>query len=240
MVQPFLSIVIPAYNEEPRIIGTLEQVVSFLTSRSYTWEVLVADDGSTDSTAPLVRDFAANNPRIHLLSLSHGGKGWAVKHGMLAATGGYRFLCDADLSMPFEQVERFLPPAVEGVDIVVGSRELASSRRIGEPVRRHLMGRLYNWLVRALAVPGIKDTQCGFKCFRGDVVLDMFRRQTTYGFAFDVEILFLARKAGLTIQEVGIDWYYREQSKVRPVRDSIIMTWDLLKIRWRHFLRSQR
>lgn len=240
MAQPFLSVVIPAYNEAPRIIGTLEQVAGFLASRSYTWEVLVADDGSTDATAALVRDFAARDPRIHLLSLSHGGKGWAVKHGMLASAGGYRFLCDADLSMPFEQVERFLPPAVADVDIVVGSRELAGSRRIGEPVRRHLMGRLYNWLVRALAVPGIRDTQCGFKCFRGDGVLDLFRRQTTDGFAFDVEVLFLARKAGLTIQEIGIDWYYREQSKVRPVRDSLIMTWDLLKIRWRHFLGPRR
>lgn len=240
MVQLFLSIVIPAYNEEPRILGTLDQVVSFLASRTYTWEVLVADDGSTDSTAALVQDFALDEPRVRLLRLSHGGKGWAVKHGMLAAIGRYRFLCDADLSMPFEQVERFLPPEVEGADIVVGSREVAGSRRIGEPGRRHLMGRLYNWLVRALAVPGIKDTQCGFKCFRGDGVLDLFRRQGTDGFAFDVEILFLARKAGLTIQEVGIDWYYREQSKVRPVRDSIAMTWDLLKIRWRHSPRSQR
>lgn len=240
MVQLFLSIVIPAYNEEPRILGTLDQVVSFLASRTYTWEVLVADDGSTDSTAALVQDFSLDEPRVRLLRLSHGGKGWAVKHGMLAAIGRYRFLCDADLSMPFEQVERFLLPEVEGADIVVGSREVAGSRRIGEPARRHLMGRLYNWLVRALAVPGIKDTQCGFKCFRGEVVLDLFRRQGTDGFAFDVEILFLARKAGLTIQEVGIDWYYREQSKVRPVRDSIAMTWDLLKIRWRHRPRSQR
>ena len=238
MVQPHLSIVIPAYNEESRILSTLEQVVSFLASRSYTWEVLVADDGSTDSTASMVRDFADQQPNVRLLSLSHGGKGWAVKHGMLAATGRYRFLCDADLSMPFEQVERFLPPAVEGVDIVIGSREVANSRRIGEPARRHLMGRLYNWLVRALAVPGVKDTQCGFKCFRGEVVPELFRRQTTDGFAFDVEILFLARRAGLTIREIGIDWYYREQSKVRPVLDSITMTRDLLKIRWRHLVRS--
>lgn len=238
MVQPYLSIVIPAYNEESRIVSTLEQVISFLSSRSYTWEVLVADDGSTDSTAALVRDFAVQRPSVRLLCLSHQGKGWAVKHGMLAATGQYRFLCDADLSMPFEQVERFLSPMMEGVDIAIGSRELANSRRIGEPARRHLMGRIYNWLVRILAVPGVRDTQCGFKCFRGDVAPELFREQTTAGFAFDVEILFLARRAGLTIQEVGIDWYYREQSKVRPVLDSLAMTWDLLEIRWRHFLRS--
>jgi len=238
LVQPHLSVVIPAYNEESRIVSTLEQVISFLASCLYTWEVLVADDGSTDSTASLVRDFADQRPSVRLLSLSHRGKGWAVKHGMLAATGRYRFLCDADLSMPFEQVERFLPPMEEGVDIAIGSREVADSRRIGEPARRHLMGRIYNWLVRALAVPDVKDTQCGFKCFRGDLVPELFRRQTTDGFAFDVEILFLARRDGLTIREIGIDWYYREQSKVRPVLDSLTMTWDLLKIRWRHFLRS--
>jgi hypothetical protein len=154
---------------------------------------------------------------------------------MLAATGEYRFLCDADLSMPIEQVERFLPPQLCGVDIAVGSREAADSRRFGEPRRRHLMGRFYNWLIRVLAVPGLNDTQCGFKCFRGDIAHELFREQTINGFAFDVEILFLGYRAKLQIREVGIDWYYRDRSKVVPWRDSVVMTWDLIKIRWGYF-----
>jgi glycosyltransferase involved in cell wall biosynthesis len=231
---PFLSIVIPAYNEGSRIEGTLRQVVGFLSGRPYSWEVLVVDDGSTDATAHLVGEFGATHPNIRLLSLPHGGKGWAVKHGMLRATGQYRMLCDADLSMPIEQAERMLPPQTQGVDIAIGSREAPGARRIGEPSHRHLMGRVYNALVRALAVPGFRDTQCGFKCFRGDIVPTLFGRQVVDGFAFDVEVLFLARKAGLVVREVAIDWYYRERSKVHPIGDTIAMTRDLLKIRWRY------
>ncbi|MCH8745689.1 MAG: glycosyltransferase family 2 protein, partial [Chloroflexi bacterium] len=138
------------------------------------------------------------------------------------------------LSMPIEQVDRFLPPQLTGVDIAIGSREAPGSRRIGEPSKRHIMGRLYNALVRLLAVPGVDDTQCGFKCFRGEVVPGLFQRQTIDGFAFDVELLFLAVRSGLKLQEVGIDWYYRERSKVRPLTDAFRMTRDLLKVRWRH------
>ena len=233
MTQPFLSVVIPAFNEEARILSTLEQVTAFLKTRDYAWEIVVADDGSIDATAQLVSTFAASQPEIRLLSVEHRGKGWAVKQGMLAAAGEYRFLCDADLSMPIEQIERFLPPRVDGVDIVVGSREVAGSRRIGEPGHRHLMGRFFNGLIQALAVPGIRDTQCGFKCFRGEIADDLFRRQTVEGFAFDVETLYLGRRMGLIIREIGIDWHYREGSKVRPIRDSVGMTWDVLKVRCR-------
>ncbi|MDP6548781.1 MAG: glycosyltransferase family 2 protein [Dehalococcoidia bacterium] len=231
---PFLSVVIPAFNEDPRISETLERVTGFLNSRPYSWEVLVADDGSTDGTGRLVGGLAELHPNLHLISLPHRGKGWAVKNAMLAASGQYRFLCDADLSVPIEQVERFLPPQTEGIDIAIGSREAPGARRIGEPNRRHLMGRIFNSLVRFLAVPRLRDTQCGFKCFRGEIVPDLFQRQTMDGFAFDVEVLFLARKAGLTMREIAVDWYYREFSKVRPVRDSLYMTLDLLKIRWRY------
>ena len=145
MPQPFLSIVIPTYNEELCIIRTLGQVVSFLNTQNYAWVVLIVDDGSTDGTAALVSDFSSHHSNVNLLSVPHQGKGWAVKHGMLEATGEYRFLCDADLSMPIEQVERFLPPQLEAVDIAIGSREAPDARRIGEPYRRHIMGRFYNW-----------------------------------------------------------------------------------------------
>ena len=233
MPKPFLSVVIPAFNEESRISGTLSQVIEYLVGQDYGWEVVVADDGSTDQTAQLVGRVIAEQPNVRILRLDHRGKGWAVKHGMLAAQGEYRLLCDADLSVPIEQVERLLPPLGPGSDIVLGSREAPGAARIGEPERRHLMGRVFNFLVSRLAVPGLSDTQCGFKCFRGDAVQDIFRLLTIDGFAFDVELLYLARKRGLTFAEVGVDWYYRPESKVRPLWDSLAMTVDLLKIRWR-------
>lgn len=234
MAQPFLSVVIPAYNEATRICSTLVQVIRFLTTQPYSWEILVADDGSEDATGQLVGGLAKSNPSLRLLSLPHKGKGWAVKNAMLAASGQYRLLCDADLSVPIAQVERFLPPRMQGVDIGIGSREAEGARRIGEPSRRHLMGRAYNALVGFLAMPGVKDTQCGFKCFRGEIAGELFSRQTIDGFAFDVEVLFLARRKGLELREVGVDWYYRERSKVRLIRDSFAMTIDLLQLRWRH------
>ncbi|MDE2779767.1 MAG: glycosyltransferase family 2 protein [Chloroflexota bacterium] len=232
MTQPYLSVVIPAYNEESRIEATLEQVHSYLSHQTFSWEVVVADDGSTDGTARLVSGFCRDRAGVRLLTLVHRGKGWAVQQGMLAAAGKYRFLCDADLSMPIEQIDRFLSPEAQGADIVVGSRELAGSRRIGEPGRRHLMGRGFNWMIRALALPGIRDTQCGFKCFRAETTVPLFERQTLWGFAFDVEILYMARKADLEVREVAIDWHYREGSKVRPLRDALAMARDVLKIRW--------
>ena len=231
---PFLSVVIPAFNEETRIAATLEGIVDYLGSQEYAWDVTVVDDGSTDATAELVTGFARESPHVSLLRVEHGGKGWAVKNGMVRSLGEYRFLCDADLSMPVEQLSRFLPPNSIEFDIAIGSREVPGARRIGEPRRRHAMGRVYNLLVRALAVPGVSDTQCGFKCFRGEVAQDIFPLQRFHGFSFDVEVLFLARKRGLRIQEVPIDWYYRSESKVRAYRDSLAMTCDILAMRWRH------
>ena len=235
---PFLSVVIPAYNEEDRIARTLEEVSAYLGSQDYTWEIAVVDDGSTDSTASLVKSFSVAHSGVHLVKVPHGGKGWAVNQGMLWTTGEFRFLCDADLSMPIEQVSRFLPPVVSNFDAAIGSRELPESRRIGEPHHRHTMGRLYNMLVQALAVPGITDTQCGFKCFSRKLVNQIFPLQKVYGFAFDVEVLFLARKKKLRIVQVPIDWHFRSKSKVSPFKDSLPMSMEVFKIRWRH-LRGQ-
>jgi dolichyl-phosphate beta-glucosyltransferase len=231
----YLSVIIPAYNEERRIDATLEAVASHLEQQRYSWEIIVADDGSTDRTAWIVGDWDLPSPAIRLISLPHRGKGSAVKAGMLAARGEWRFMCDADLSMPIEQIGRFFPHTfAPPFDILIGSRDLAWSRRIGEPLRRKVMGRVFNGLIRALAVPGIRDTQCGFKMFRGAIVEQLFQRQTLPGFGFDVELLYLARRMGLSVGEVAIDWHYRDQSKVRPVRDSLTMAADLFRIRWRH------
>ena len=209
-------------------------MIEYLSVQDYKWEIVVSDDGSVDKTIHLVNLKIVDYPNIKILNLPHRGKGWAVKNGMLAAEGEYRLLCDADLSVPIEQVELLLPPVAPDADIVLGSREMPSAVRIGEPSRRHFMGRAFNRLVTLLAVPGLADTQCGFKCFRAQAAQELFSRVTVHGFAFDVELFYLARKLGLTYSEVGVDWYYRSQSKVRPLQDSLGMTVDLVKIRWRH------
>ena len=236
---PYLSVVVPAYNEEERIAGTLGRLAGYLSRQPYRWEIVVADDGSTDATAETVRRAAAGNAGVRLLRLDHRGKGWAVRHGMLAAAGEYRLLCDADLSVPIDQVERLLPPRAPEVDVALGSREAPGARRHGEPLRRHLMGRIFNWLVRRLLCAGVGDSQCGFKCFRRGPATELFGLQTLPGFAYDVEIIHLARRRNLSVAEIGVDWHYRDQSKVRPVRDALAMTRDLLRIRWRHRRRPE-
>ena len=241
MAAPFLSVVIPAYNEEARIAGTLEQVLAYLGGQGYSWEVVVADDGSTDATPELVARLAEERGSvIHYLKLPHGGKGWAVKQGMLKAQGEYRFMCDADLSMPIEQVARFLPPQMADYDIAIGSRSIPGARRLGEPAMRKAMAKGFSLLVRGLALPGIADSQCGFKCFQAEAAERLFPLQKLHGFAFDVELLFLARKLGLRTVEVPIDWYHSPQSKVKPLRDASAMTRDILRVRWNYRRRHYR
>lgn len=229
----YLSVVIPAYNEERRLPETLATINEYLTGRPYTWEVIVADDGSEDGTAAIVENFGRTHTGFRLQSFPHLGKGAAVKQGMLAARGEYRFICDADLSMPIELLERLLPPGAPEADVVIGSREATGARRIGEPHGRWLMGRVFNTFTQLFATPGIKDTQCGFKVFSRNAAEALFPLQTLDGFAFDAEILFLARKRGFATAEVGIDWHYRAESKVRPFRDGWRTLRDLAVIRWR-------
>ena len=224
--------VIPAYNEERRILSTLQQVTNYVSAQTYTWNVLVADDGSTDGTAALVREFAKKQPLVSLISLPHRGKGGAVRSAMLSTHAQYRFLCDADLSMPIEQLERFLPPQLVEFDVTIGSREADGAQRIGEPWRRHIQGRLFNSMTLALAVRGIGDTQCGFKCYSSRAADLLFPLQRIPGFGFDVEVLFIAQRMGLRLVEVPIDWYYRTESKVRSLHDGLSMGRDLLRVRW--------
>ena len=235
---PFLSIIIPAYNEELRLPPTLARVSAFLRTQSYTAEVLVVENGSTDNTAGAVHQFMREHLRpdepftLDLLQSSP-GKGAAVKHGMLHAKGDYRIMSDADLSVPIEDVPKFLPPALAAgsFDIAIASREVAGAVRHDEPGYRHVMGRVFNTLVRVMAVPQIQDTQCGFKCFTREAAQLVFPLQRIDGWGFDVEVLHIAARHRLRMVEIPANWYYGVNSRVRPVHDTLNMVKELLKIR---------
>jgi glycosyltransferase involved in cell wall biosynthesis len=234
-LDPFLSLIVPAHNEEARLPESLPQIHAFLTAQPFSWEVVVVDSGSRDATAQVVRDFAARWSGLRLVQVERPGKGLAVRKGMLAAHGDYRFICDADLSMPIDQVPRFLPPQLLDADIAIASREAPGATRHDEPAYRHLVGRTFNFLVRRLTIPEIQDTQCGFKCFRRTAAEDLFRVQRLDGWTFDVEVLYIALRRGYRIVEVPIPWYYEPGSRVRVLRDSFTMFADLFRIRrnWR-------
>lgn len=231
MPTPFLSLIIPAHNEEDRLPDTLKQALEFAGKQTYSMEVLVIENGSMDRTFQIAQDFAMQHPIIKVLQNAQRGKGRAVRQGMLAAQGEYRFMCDVDLSMPLSEINRFLPPVLEGYDIVIASREAPGAVRHEEPYYRHFVGRIYNGLIRFLALPGLHDTQCGFKCFRAAAAQDLFPRQTLFGWSFDVEILFIARILGYKIVELPIHWYYNPNSKIKVLRDSFKMGTDLIIIR---------
>jgi dolichyl-phosphate beta-glucosyltransferase len=230
-----LSIVIPALNEAERLPATLDRLYEYLRRQDYTWEIVVVSNGSTDATDDVVRAASARIPNLRLVSLSARGKGLAARVGALRSTGRIVFLCDADLSMPPEALDGFLKLSQEN-DVVAGSREAAGARRVGEPWHRHFMGRVFNRCVQFLAVPGINDTQCGFKAFHRSVVDNLFGRQTVNGFGFDVELLYLARKYGYRVAELGIEWRFDSDTRVRPGVDTVNMLAELIAIRWRDLI----
>ncbi len=229
---PHLSIILPAHNEQDRLPDSLTRILGFLAAQSLKAEIIVVENGSTDRTAEVAEAFARTCPGLRVLRETRRGKGLAVRRGILAATGDYRFICDVDLSMPIEQVTRFLPPVLVDTPIAIASREAPGAVRYDEPAHRHWVGRGFNLLVRLLAVPGLHDTQCGFKCFRADAAEELFRLQVLDGWTFDVEVLFLARRKGYRVAEIPIPWYYVPGSRVRLLRDSFAMLADLLRIRW--------
>lgn len=231
MDKPFLSIIIPAHNEEDRLSVTLQQVLEFTRKQDYSIEAIIIENGSRDRTLQIAQEFARGFPELRVLQSELSGKGRAVRMGMLAARGEYRFMCDTDFSMPIEEINRFLPPALNGCDVAIASREAPGAVRYDEPAYRHLVGRIYNTMIRVLALPGLNDTQCGFKCFRGEVAEVLFPQQTLTGWSFDVEVLFIARRLGYQIVEVPIPWYFNSGSKIRVWHDSLSMGTDLLKIR---------
>ena len=227
---PFLSIIIPAHNEETRLPQTLEQVFAFLQQQSYTSEVLVIENGSRDRTFEIANEFAHQHANLRVIREEQSGKGRAVRRGMLEARGQYRFMADADLSMSIDQLNHFLPPTLTNTDIAIGSREAPGAERIDEPFYRHLGGRVINLTIRLLILPGLQDTQCGFKCFTAAAAEKIFPQQTMPGWSFDIEILYLARHFGLTIHEVPIRWRFDAATKLSAVQDALRMVRDIFII----------
>lgn len=231
MQRPFLSIIIPAYNEESRLPDTLTTVGAFLDKQVYSSEVWIVDNNSTDRTSEVIREFCTRFSNFQGLFEGQPGKGAAVKCGMLQAQGEFLFMCDADLSMPIKEVNKFLPPQLEGVEIAIASREAAGAVRYNEPLFRHLGGRLMNFLIQLFALPGLNDTQCGFKCFSAGAAKDLFQHQRLTGWSFDIELLWIARSRGYTIKEIPIPWTYHLESKVNALRDAIKILLDIRTIR---------
>lgn len=230
--ESLMTIIIPAYNEASRLPETLTRVTTFVRSRPEPLDVIVVNNNSRDETREIADRFAQEHSFLKVLDQPIQGKGAAVRKGILNASGAYAFICDADLAMPIEELPRFFPATLgETYDIAIGSREVAGAQRYGEPPYRHMMGRVFNFVVRTLAVSGIQDTQCGFKAFRREEGQAIFRVQKINGFAFDVEVLAIARRWGYQIVEIGIPWYYGPGGSVKPVRDSWRMLREVLRIR---------
>lgn len=233
MTKDLISFVIPVYNEEERIALTLEKVWNYFQKQNYNFEIIVVDDGSTDTTLEKLHSFSN---QIQIISYKpNRGKGAAVRTGMLSSKGKYKFFSDADLSTPIYEIEKLLEKLLAGADICIGSRAIDPSLiRKHQPFYREFMGKTFNKFVQMLVLKGIDDTQCGFKGFTNTAAEIVFSHSKINGFSFDVEILFLARKAGLKIEEVPVEWYNDRRTKVNPLKDSINMFLELIKIKNLH------
>lgn len=231
---PYLSIVIPAYNEEQRIGRSLQTVLAYLMKQSYSAEIIVVDDGSDDTTARIVAPLCGHVPPVYLLQNSRNrGKGFSVREGFRNACGEYLLFSDADLSTPIEEMETLFAALREPCDVAIASRALPGSRvEVHQPWYRETMGRLFNVLVQALAVPGIRDSQCGFKCFTREAGHNICHRMTRERFGFDVEMLYLARMLGYRVREVPVIWRNSPQTRVHALYDSCSMLCDVFRIRW--------
>lgn len=231
-----LSIVIPAYDEQARLPRTLLETLRWCTRQGIGAEVLVVDDGSRDATLALGRLFEEQDRRVRVIACPHMGKGAAVRMGMLNARGRRVLFMDADGATPLDQIPKLLAAMDAGRDVAIGSRvaQRPGQTRLEARLHRKVMGRTFAFLVNLLAVPGVADTQCGFKMFRREVVRPVFGRQRMHGFAFDVEILYLAHRLGLAVEEIPVDWVSQPGSKVNLVTDSMRMLRDIARVRWMH------
>ena len=240
--RPVLTIVVPAYNESQRLPRTLDQIDSYVAEVCLEAEVVVVDDGSDDDTLRIAMNRQSSASRYEVISLPHRGKANAVRVGMLAATGAYVLFTDADLSTPIAYASDLMKALDNGADVAIGSREGLGATRVGEPSYRHVMGRVFNAIVRLVALPGINDTQCGFKAFRRPAAQAIFSRTVLHAgggpvrgprvTGFDVEVLFIARRLGCTVVEVPVYWKHVAGSKVQPLPDSFRMFADVVRVRW--------
>lgn len=231
-VKPFLSFIIPAYNESERIQESLEKINEFFSNQDYTSEIIVVDDGSSDNTIDVVK----NNSFVKIISQGKNkGKGAAVRRGMLGAAGEIRLFSDADLSTPVYETNKLINEIKNGTDVCIGSRALDySSIKKHQPFYREFMGKFFNRIVQTLVIKGIQDTQCGFKAFKEKAAIDIFNDAQIDGFGFDVEILYLANMKGYSVKEVSVEWYNDERSKINPITDSAKMFQEVLKVRRLH------
>ncbi|HYU33886.1 MAG TPA: dolichyl-phosphate beta-glucosyltransferase [Thermoanaerobaculia bacterium] len=227
-----LSVVIPAYNEALRLGPSLQRIVAYLRRQGESYEVLVVDDGSTDATAEVAQGYTAEGVRVLRQEVNR-GKGAVIKAGVLASQGREVLLVDADLSTPIEELAKLRPHLAEA-PLVLGSRSVAGSEVAQrQPFYREIMGRTFNLIIRILGIRGLRDTQCGFKLLAGDVARRLFAELTIERFAYDVELVWLARRHGYRVVEVGVSWSDSPSSKVNPLTDSLRMLWDVLSLRLR-------
>jgi dolichyl-phosphate beta-glucosyltransferase len=228
-----ISVIIPAYNEEDRISSTLDKIINYLDSKNYNYEIIVVDDGSSDKTDLVVRNFGLKVRYIK--QFKNMGKGAAVRRGMLEAKGEIRLFSDADLSTPIYEIEKLLSEINNGFDIVIGNRAMNPDNiKEHQPFYRELMGKTFNRIVQLLLIKGITDTQCGFKAYSSKAAIEIFEKSKINGFSFDVESLYLASKSGYKISQVSVEWYNDIRTKVDPIKDSIKMLIEILKIRNLH------
>ncbi len=237
------TVVIPAYNESDKISSTVTQVLGFMRAFTDSFELIVVNDGSKDNTAQIVKDMAEENPELLLVDNPHKGKGYAVWTGIMKAQGELVYMADADLSTPISELKKLSVWAKDqNFDVVIASREGVGAQRVGEPFYRHLMGRVFNLWVQLIALPGITDSQCGFKLFKKNAIKDIFSRSQIYGGdskqlkdaylgAWDVEMLYLARKLGYNVKQVPVTWVHVKTTRISPLRDSVKMALDVLKVR---------
>jgi dolichyl-phosphate beta-glucosyltransferase len=232
-LQPHLSIVVPAYNEEARIGASLARMLAYFDAQPYAYEILVVDDGSTDGTRAVVEQKRGEHANVQFLHYDgNRGKGYAVRHGMVRATGNFVLFSDADLATPIEEVEKLFAAVQDGKEIAIASRDLPESQLTRrQSWFREMGGKLFNRCVQFLAVPGIHDTQCGFKLFSRAAAQNIFSRCQIDNFSFDVEVLYLGRQLGYSIAEVPVRWEHQEGSKVRYLRDALRMLKTLFRIR---------
>lgn len=239
--QIFLSVIIPSYNEKNNLKkGVLEKVHQYLSQQDYNYEIIFSDDGSTDGTLEQLQQFASQHPNIIVLANEHGGKGPTVTSGMLTAKGQWRLFTDFDQSTPLSEIEKLLPSTVDN-DIVIGSRAAQGAKREKEPLHRHIMGIGFNVLTQLIVLPGILDSQCGFKLFSANATKKLFPKLYIYARnskvkdaftgAFDVELLFLARKNHLSVAEIPVIWKHAASDRVAPIKDSLRMLRDIIRIR---------